>query len=64
MVLLRCIYMILGCIVVLPLLPIILIVSFTLYKKNGIETKTIIDILGQQLFKSVKSNIDFVINGL
>lgn len=64
MILLRGIYMILGCIVVLPLLPIILIVSFTLYKKNGIETKTIIDILGQQLFKSVKSNIDFVINGL
>lgn len=65
MKILRAIYMIIGWIIVIPLLPCIMIGFFVFYKrKTKISTKDICVILAKQLKAGFISNLDFISNGL
>lgn len=65
MKILRALYMIIGWVVVLPLLPFIMIGFFVFYKRNtDLKSKDICVILVDQLRTGIRMNLDFVFNGL
>ena len=61
---LRGLYMIIGWIVMLPIMPIVMFLSFITLKVRGLKVKEIMVFLWKQLIHGIKQNIDFVINGL
>lgn len=62
---LRALYMIIGWLIVLPLLPIIMLGFFIFYKRiTKIPSKDICVMLVKQLKNGIKMNLDFIANGL
>lgn len=65
MKILRALYMIIGWVVVLPLLPFIMIGFFVFYKRiTDLKSKDICVILVDQLITGIRMNLDFISNGL